>query len=43
VPVFKWGTLLLLVLVVVVIGSVVMLAVLEPQPPLRHFEVPVKQ
>ena len=42
-PALKWGTLVLLVLAVVVIGSVVALAVLEPRPPLRHFEVPVRQ
>lgn len=40
-PALRLGPLLIIVAVLVVIGGLVALAVFEPRPPLKHFEVPV--
>jgi len=40
---FRWGTMLLLVLFLVIAGGAVVLTLLDPRPPLKHFEVPVRQ
>jgi hypothetical protein len=41
VPALKLWPVVIFVLAVVVIGGLVMLAVVEPTPPMKHFEVPV--
>ncbi len=41
VPTLKLGPVIAAVVVVVLVGGLVALAVIEPRPPLRHFEVPV--
>jgi hypothetical protein len=41
VPALKIGTAVMLVLVLLLVAGVVALAVIEPRPPVRHFEVPV--
>ena len=41
VPSLKFGPAIALVVVIVLIVGLVMLAVIEPRPAMRHFEVPV--
>jgi len=41
VPALKIGPVIILVLVLLLVAGVVALAVLEPRPPVRHYEVPV--
>lgn len=41
VPTLKIGPIIVVILVGLVIAGLVALAVMEPRPPLRHFEVPV--
>ena len=41
VPAVKIGPTVTLVLVLLLIAGVVALAVIEPRPPVRHYEVPV--
>ena len=41
VPTVKIGPTVILVLVLLLIAGVVALAVIEPRPPVRHYEVPV--
>lgn len=41
VPTVKVGPVAIAVVVLLLIAGLVALAVIEPQPPLRHFEVPV--
>lgn len=41
VPSLKIGPVLVVIVVGLVIAGLVALAVIEPRPPLRHFEVPV--
>jgi hypothetical protein len=41
VPTLKLGPVVVAVLVLLLIGGVVALAVIEPRPPLKHFEVTV--
>jgi hypothetical protein len=41
VPALKIGPAVMLVLVLLLVAGVVALAVIEPRPPVRHFEVPV--
>jgi len=41
VPVLKIGPVIVVIIVGLVIAGLVALAVIEPRPPLRHFEVPV--
>lgn len=41
VPTVKLGPLVFVIIVSLVIAGLVALAVIEPRPPLRHFEVPV--
>lgn len=41
VPALKIGPVIVVILVGLVIAGLVALAVIEPRPPLRHFEVPV--
>jgi hypothetical protein len=41
VPAVKVGPTVILVLVLLLIAGVVALAVIEPRPPVRHYEVPV--
>lgn len=41
VPTLKIGPLIVVAVVLVLIAGLVALAVIEPRPPLRHFEVPV--
>jgi hypothetical protein len=41
VPTVKLGPLVVVIVVSLVIAGLVALAVVEPRPPLRHFEVPV--
>lgn len=41
VPTLKIGPLIVVAVVLLLIAGVVALAVIEPRPPLRHFEVPV--
>ena len=41
VPTVKLGPLVVVIVVSLLIAGLVALAVIEPRPPLRHFEVPV--
>ena len=41
VPTLKIGPVIFVVVVLLLIAGVVALAVIEPRPPMRHFEVPV--
>ncbi|MFO1162098.1 MAG: hypothetical protein U1E60_24890 [Reyranellaceae bacterium] len=41
VPALKIGPVIFIILIGLVIAGLVALAVIEPRPPLRHFEVPV--
>jgi len=41
VPALKIGPAILVVVVLLLIAGLVALAVIEPRPPVRHFEVPV--
>jgi hypothetical protein len=41
VPTLKLGPVIAAVVVLVLVGGLVALAVIEPRPPLKHFEVPV--
>ncbi len=41
VPTLKLGPVIVAVIVLVLVGGLVALAVIEPRPPLKHFEVPV--
>ena len=41
VPAMKIGPVVILVVALLLIAGVVALAVIEPRPPVRHFEVPV--
>ena len=41
VPTLKVGPVIVAVAAILVIGGLVALAVIEPRPPLRHFEVPI--
>jgi hypothetical protein len=41
VPTLKFGPVIVVIIVGLVIAGLVALAVIEPRPPLRHFEVPV--
>jgi hypothetical protein len=41
VPALRIGPVIVVILVGLVIAGLVALAVIEPRPPLRHFEVPV--
>jgi len=41
VPTLKPGPVIFLALVCLVVGGLVALAVIEPRPALKHFEVPV--
>ena len=41
VPTLKIGPLIVVAVVLLLIAGLVALAVIEPRPPLRHFEVPV--
>ncbi len=41
VPTLKLGPVVVFVLAAVLIGGLAVLAVVEPSPPVRHFEVPV--
>ncbi|WP_428541270.1 hypothetical protein [Reyranella sp.] len=41
VPALKIGPVIVVILVGLVVAGLVALAVIEPRPPLRHFEVPV--
>ena len=41
VPALKFGPVIVVIVVGLVIAGLVALAVIEPRPPLRHFEVPV--
>ena len=41
VPTLKLGPVITAVVVLVLVGGLVALVVIEPRPPLRHFEVPV--
>jgi hypothetical protein len=41
VPTLKLGPLVVAIVVSLLIAGVVALAVIEPRPPMRHFEVPV--
>ena len=40
-PTFRLGPLAVIVVLCLVLGGLVALAVFEPRPPLKHFEVPV--
>ena len=40
-PTLRLGPLILVALLALVIAGLVALAVVEPRPPLRHFEIPV--
>jgi hypothetical protein len=40
-PAFRLGPLAVIVVLCLIVGGLVALAVLEPRPPLKHFEVPV--
>ena len=40
-PAFRLGPLAAIVVLCLIVGGLVALAVLEPRPPLKHFEVPV--
>jgi hypothetical protein len=41
VPSLKLGPLIVVIIAALVVAGVVALAVIEPRPPIRHFEVPV--
>ena len=41
VPTIKVVPLLVVLVVVALVGGIVALALIEPRPPLRHYEVPV--
>ena len=41
VPSFKLGPLLVFVLICLIVGGLALLALFEPRPQLKHFEVPV--
>ena len=41
VPTLKLGPVIVFVVVAVMIGGLTLLAVIEPQPAMKHFEVPV--
>jgi hypothetical protein len=41
VPTLKLGPVVFFVLICLVAGGLAALAVIEPRPPLKHFEVPV--
>ena len=41
VPTLKLGPVIVAVAAILLIGGLVALAVIEPRPPLRHFEVPI--
>ena len=41
VPTVKLGPLVVVIIVSLLIAGLVALAVIEPRPPMRHFEVPV--
>jgi hypothetical protein len=41
VPTIKIGPVIAFVLAAVLIGGLAVLAVIEPSPPVKHFEVPV--
>jgi hypothetical protein len=41
VPTLKLGPVLVVIAVALLIAGLVALAVIEPRPPVRHFEVPV--
>jgi hypothetical protein len=41
IPTFRLGPLLIVVAVCLVVVGLAALAVLEPRPPIKHFEVPV--
>ena len=41
VPTLKLGPVVAVIVVVLLVGGLVALAVIEPRPPVRHFEVPV--
>jgi hypothetical protein len=41
VPSFRLGPLVVVLLVCLVAAGLVVLAIIEPRPPLKHFEVPV--
>jgi hypothetical protein len=41
VPTFRLGPLLIVVVACLVVAGLAALAVFEPRPPIRHFEVPV--
>ena len=41
VPTVKLGPLVVVIVVSLLIAGLVALAVIEPRPPLRHYEVPV--
>jgi hypothetical protein len=41
VPTVKLGPLVVAVVAILVIGGLVALALIEPSPPVRHFQVPV--
>jgi hypothetical protein len=41
VPTLKLGPVVVVIVVSLLIAGVVVLAVIEPRPPVRHFEVPV--
>jgi hypothetical protein len=41
IPTFRLGPLLIVVAACLVVVGLAALAVLEPRPPIRHFEVPV--
>jgi hypothetical protein len=41
VPTLKIGPVVVAVIVCLLVAGLVALAVIEPRPPLRHFEVPV--
>jgi len=40
-PSFRLGPLAVVVVLCLIVGGLVALAVLEPRPPLKHYEVPV--
>ena len=41
VPAVRVGPAILLVVVLLLVAGVVALAIIEPRPPVRHYEVPV--
>ena len=41
VPTLKIGPVIVVIVVCLLVAGLVALAVIEPRPPLRHFEVPV--